>query len=162
MTPAIKLAKKKKIPFDVHQYDHDPNNTAYGSEAARMLGLDENRVFKTLVLELDGRELAVAVIPVSRTLSMKQFAKSCNARKAVLAEQNQAQRATGYLVGGISPLAQKKPLKTIIDNSATLFPTIYVSAGRRGLEIELSAEDLSKLTNAVFTTISQSSQPPAV
>ncbi len=155
MTPAINAAKKKKIPFTVHQYAHDPANEAYGKEAAERLGVDEERVFKTLVVQLDDNRLAVAVLPVSSMLSMKQMARAAGAKKAVMADRTVVERATGYVLGGVSPLGQKKRLPTVIDSSAERFETIYVSAGRRGLEIELKAADLLLLTGGSFAELCQ-------
>jgi Cys-tRNA(Pro)/Cys-tRNA(Cys) deacylase len=114
-----------------------------------------DRVFKTLVVSLDNKELAVGVVPVSSMLSMKRIAKAVGAKKAAMAAQADVERATGYVLGGVSPLGQKKRLKTIIDASAKNYSTIYVSAGRRGLEIELSPEDLGKLVNGIFADICQ-------
>ncbi len=155
MTPAINAAKKKKIPFKVHQYDHDPSNEAYGKEAADKLGIAEERVFKTLIVQLDDDRLIVAVVPVAAMLSMKLLAKTAGAKKAVMADKAVVERSTGYVLGGVSPLGQKKRIPTIIDSSAGDFATIYVSAGRRGLEIELSAKDLAVLTGGKFADIRQ-------
>ncbi|MEP4891781.1 MAG: Cys-tRNA(Pro) deacylase [Aliiglaciecola sp.] len=155
MTPAINLAKKRKIQFTVHQYQHDSDAKSYGLEAADKLGLAEEQVFKTLVVEFDGTALAVAILPVNTSLSMKLMAKALGAKKVHMADKADVERATGYVLGGVSPLGQKKRLKTIIDDSATKFPTIYVSAGRRGLEIELAAKDISKLLDGKFAEISQ-------
>ena len=155
MTPAILLANKHKIPHSVHEYTHDPASESYGTEAAEKLGVPEARVFKTLVVSLDNKELAVGVVPVSAMLSMKLMAKAAGAKKAAMADKTDVERATGYVLGGVSPLGQKKRLKTIIDASANQFPTIYVSAGRRGLEIELNPEDLRKLVNGTFADICQ-------
>ena len=155
MTPAINAAKKKNIPFTVHHYIHDPANEAYGKEAAERLGIAEERVFKTLVVQLDDNRLAVGVLPVSSLLSMKQMARAAGAKKAVMADKSAVERATGYLLGGVSPLGQKRRLPTVIDSSAGRYPTIYVSAGRRGLEIELKATDLAVLTGADFAEICQ-------
>lgn len=153
MTPAINAAKKAKIPYTVHQYVHDPAAGSYGKEAAEKLGLDEARVFKTLVVELDNGNLAVGIIPVSAMLSMKLMAKAAGAKKAAMADKAAVERATGYVLGGVSPLGQKKRLPTFIDSSATDFPTIFVSAGRRGLDIELKPADLAGLTSAKFAAI---------
>lgn len=154
MTPAINLLKKHKIGHQVHSYKHEPGSAGYGLEAADKLGIEPARVFKTLLVKLDQKTLAVAVVPVSGMLGMKQMAKCCNARKAVMADQDEAERSTGYLVGGISPLGQKKLLPTVIDSSAQNFKTVFVSAGRRGLEIELSPADLGRLLKAQFEKIS--------
>lgn len=155
MTPAIKLVQKHKINYRVHEYAHDTNCDSYGKEAVDKLGLDENRVFKTLVINVGDHQLAVAVIPVPAMLSMKLIAKALGAKKAVMADKDDVQRSTGYVLGGVSPLGQKKRLKTVIDSSARNFSTIYVSAGRRGLDLELNPEDLRKLLNGVFAEIQQ-------
>ena len=155
MTPAINSAKKAKIAFTVHEYQHDPGSESYGEEAAAALGLDQAQVFKTLLVSLTGHksQLGVAVIPVSHQLSLKAIAKAFGAKKAEMADPKIAERTTGYIVGGISPIGQKKALPTIIDSSAELQPQINVSAGKRGLEIELSPHDLAKLTRASFADI---------
>ena len=155
MTPGINIAKKAKITYKVHEYSHDPSSESYGSEAAEKMGVPESRVFKTLVVSLDNNALAVGVVPVSSMLSMKLIAKAANAKKASMAATSDVKRSTGYVLGGVSPLGQKNRLKTIIDSSAEHFSTIYVSAGRRGLQIELSPGDLKNLTNGVFTKICQ-------
>lgn len=155
MTPAIKLAQKHKINYRVHEYEHDANCDSYGKEAVEKLALDENRVFKTLVVSLGDNQLAVAVIPVPNMLSMKRVAKALGAKKAVMADKDEVMRSTGYVLGGVSPLGQKKRLKTVIDASAKKFSSIYVSAGRRGLDLEINPVDLSKLLNASFAEIQQ-------
>ncbi|SEA38572.1 Cys-tRNA(Pro)/Cys-tRNA(Cys) deacylase [Thiothrix caldifontis] len=155
MTPAINLAKKANIAFKVHEYTHDPASESYGLEAAEKLGLPPTQVFKTLVVSLDGKELAVGIVPVAAMLSMKHIAKAAHAKKADMADKAWVARTTGYVLGGVSPLGQKKLLKTFIDASALSFPAIYVSAGRRGLEIELAPQDLQSLTRAVFTPLIQ-------
>jgi len=155
MTPAINAAKKKKIAYKVHQYSHDPSHDSYGREAAEKLGIAEERVFKTLVIELDRGSLAVAVIPVSSMLNMKSIAKAVGAKKAVMADKDLVERTTGYVLGGVSPLGQKKRLVTVIDSSAKDFATMFVSAGRRGLELELSPGDLAALTAATYAEIRQ-------
>lgn len=152
MTPAINAAKKAKISFQTHQYEHDSTAESYGEEAAEKLGISSDRVFKTLLAEVD-KELVVAVLPVSHLLNLKRCAAAFKGKKAVMANPQDAERATGYVVGGISPLGQKKRLKMVIDESAQTFESIYVSAGRRGLEIELSAGDLAKLTGAIFSSV---------
>ncbi len=156
MTPGIKLAEKAKISHTVHQYHHDPASESYGLEAAEKLGIAETQVFKTLVVSLDNRALAVAVIPVSAMLSMKLIAKASGAKKAAMALPADVERSTGYVLGGVSPLGQKKRLKTFIDASAQHQDTVFVSAGRRGLEIELQPEDLAKLIGGRFVELCQS------
>lgn len=155
MTPAINSVKKAKIEFTVHQYEHDSGHSSYGMEAAEKLAVETERVFKTLVVKLDATNLVVAVLPVNAMLSMKSIAKACGGRKAEMADKVEVQRSTGYVLGGVSPLGQKKALKTIIEQSAQQYPSIYVSGGRRGLEIELNALDLQTLTRALFAPISQ-------
>ncbi len=153
MTPAINAARKGKIAHQVHEYAHDPSSESYGVEAAEKLGLPEDRVFKTLVVSLDNKELVVGVVPVSSMLNMKALAKAAGAKKAAMAKPADVERVTGYVLGGVSPLGQKKRLKTFIDASAQAFSTIYVSAGRRGLQIELNPQDLKKLTGGSFAEI---------
>lgn len=155
MTPAIKLAKKNKILHRVHEYAHDDSSESYGLEAAEKMGVPEEKVFKTLVVTLDSKELAVGVIPVSLKLSMKLIARATSSKKAAMADKSDVERSTGYVLGGVSPLGQKKRLKTIIHLSAKNHSTVYVSAGRRGLEIELNPNDLAQLTNAKFAEICQ-------
>ncbi len=155
MTPAINAVKKKKITYKIHQYTHDPAHASYGREAVEQLGIAEEKVYKTLVVEIDKGSLIVAVVPVSSMLSMKQLAKTAGAKKAVMADKDLVEKTTGYVLGGVSPLGQKKRLLTVIDSSAKDLPTIFVSAGRRGLEIELSPNDLASLTSATFAEILQ-------
>jgi Cys-tRNA(Pro)/Cys-tRNA(Cys) deacylase len=155
MTPAIDAARRAKIQYAVHEYQHDPSNKSYGIEAANKLGIPEQRIFKTLVVSLAGGELVVGVAPVSTTLNMKLIAKALGAKKASMASALDVERSTGYVLGGVSPLGQKKKHKTIVDSSALEYPTIFVSAGRRGLEIELKPDDLLALTGGVFSEICQ-------
>jgi Cys-tRNA(Pro)/Cys-tRNA(Cys) deacylase len=150
MTPAVNIAKKAKIPYTLHSYTHDPASASYGEEASEKLGIASDRVFKTLVAQIDGRELVVAVIPVSSMLSMKQIAKAAGGKKGEMAKGADVERSSGYILGGVSPLGQKRKLRTFIDETAENFPTIYVSAGRRGLEIELSPTDLKTVCSAEF------------
>lgn len=154
MTPAINLLKKNKCEFKIHKYDHDPACENYGEEAAQKLGLDENQVYKTLLVELSPKELAVAVLPVSKQLSLKEVANAFKAKKAVMANKQEAQKVTGYLLGGISPLGQKKRLKTVLDESAKNYDTIFVSGGKRGLDIEVKPQDLIKLLNSNYYNVS--------
>lgn len=148
MTPAINTAKKAGIPFEIHEYQHDVAAESYGLEAAEKLGVAVEQVFKTLVVTLDGKTLAVGIVPVTQQLGLKQIAKAAGAKKAVMGVPAEVERATGYVLGGVSPLGQKKRLATYIDASAAGFATIFVSAGRRGLEIELAPNDLATLCKA--------------
>jgi Cys-tRNA(Pro)/Cys-tRNA(Cys) deacylase len=141
-TPATAAARTAGIAFTVHEYEHDPAAESYGLEAARALGTDPARVFKTLVAEVDGA-LTVCVVPVSAQLDLRSLGK-----RAQLADVTKAERATGYVAGGISPLGQRRALPTLVDASALAFETVHVSAGRRGLEIELAPADLVSLTRA--------------
>jgi len=155
MTPAINKAKQAKIDYTVHQYQHDPSSESYGEEAAEKLNISKDKVFKTLVVALEGKELAVSVLPVSRMLNLKACATALGAKKVEMANHKDAERATGYVLGGISPLGQKKRLRMVIDESALAFDTILVSAGKRGLDIELSPQDLKLLTKANFAAIAK-------
>jgi Cys-tRNA(Pro)/Cys-tRNA(Cys) deacylase len=155
MTPGINVARKNNVPHKIHEYCHDETSDSYGGEAAEKMGVPENRVFKTLVVSLDSKELVVGVLPVSSLLSMKLIAKAAGAKKAVMADKSEVERVTGYVLGGVSPLGQKRRLRTIIDCSAKNYSTVYVSAGRRGLEIELSPDDLAKLTTGTLADICQ-------
>lgn len=154
MTPAINTAKNAKIAYTVHRYDHDPSRESYGLEAAEKLGVSEKRVFKTLVVKMENKELVVGIVPVSSKLNMKLIAKVLGFKKATMAEASAVERSSGYVLGGVSPLGQKKTLKTIVDSSALELPTIFVSAGRRGLEIELKPEDLLSLVKGTQAKIS--------
>ncbi|NQD78266.1 Cys-tRNA(Pro) deacylase [Pseudomonas sp. CM27] len=153
MTPALDLLKKHRAEHRVHSYEHDPKSASYGLEAAEKLGLDPQQVFKTLLASSEKGELLVAVVPVVGTLDLKALAHAAGVKKCEMADPAAAQRATGYLVGGISPLGQKKRLRTFIDDSAQNFATIHVSAGRRGLEVELAAVVLAEHTQGKFTGI---------
>jgi len=155
MTPAVHALEKSKIPFVLHEYDHDPTLRAYGEEAAQKLGVASEQLFKTLVVSTDGSGLAVGVVPVSGQLNLKAMAKALGTKKAEMAEKKLVERSTGYLTGGVSPLGQKKQLPTLIDASALDFDTIFVSAGRRGLQVSLSPRDLASLTRARFHPISK-------
>lgn len=153
MTPAINSAKHAGIVYQLHEYQHDAAAPSYGQEAAEKLGVAVEQVFKTLVVKLDGQQLAVGVVPVSSQLGLKQMAKAAGAKKAAMAEPSEVERSTGYVLGGVSPLGQKKRLPTYIDASAQRFSTLYVSAGRRGLEIELSPSDLATLSHGRFAIL---------
>ena len=153
MTPAIRKAKQAKVTFRVHEYEHDPASEAYGEEAVMKMGVDAGRVFKTLIVSQDGKDLSVAVLPVSHQLDLKLFAKAIGAKKVVMADKKVVEKTTGYVLGGVSPIGQKKRLRTVIDESAKDFETIFVSAGRRGLQIELAPGDLCLLTNGGFASI---------
>jgi Cys-tRNA(Pro)/Cys-tRNA(Cys) deacylase len=156
MTPAVTLAEKAGIRFALHRYEHDPNAPSYGAEAAEKLNLPPERVFKTLIASttMAGREtLAVAVVPVGGQLDLKRLAAALGGKKAAMADVAEAQRITGYLVGGISPLGQKRRLPTVLDQSIGRLETVFVSAGRRGLEIELAPGDLQQLTGATVAAI---------
>ena len=155
MTPAINLAKKKKVTHTIHQYEHDPRADSYGLEAAEVLGQDPKTVFKTLLFCLNGepKNLAVAIIPVDQKLNLKLAAKAAKGKKADMADPEIALKTTGYVGGGISPLGQKKALPTFLHESATEQDTICVSAGKRGLEIELAPKDLLSLTRGQFAPL---------
>lgn len=155
MTPAVNTVKKHKIPHTIYEYDHEPSVQAYGAEAAQKLSIDEAQVFKTLVVTFNTNEMAVGIIPVSSKLNMKLIAKAAGNKKATMSDPAEVERSTGYVLGGVSPLGQKKKLKTFIDSSAESHKTIFVSAGRRGLEIELSPADLKKLTNGQYAFLTQ-------
>ncbi|WP_298451294.1 Cys-tRNA(Pro) deacylase [uncultured Marinobacter sp.] len=155
MTPGIEAASKAGVFHTIHEYVHDPSSAGYGTEAADKLGVDPARIFKTLVVAVDGKYLAVGVVPVTSMLSMKLIAKAVGGKKAVMADPQEVQRRTGYVLGGVSPLGQKNRLKTFIDASAEVFETVYVSAGRRGLEIELSPADLASLTGGKLVPLQQ-------
>lgn len=151
-TPAVTVAARAGVDFEVHRYDHDPDEPSYGEEAAEMLGVDPDRVYKTLVVAVDER-LAVAVVPVSGEVDLKKLAAALGGKKAVLVHPLEAERVTGYVVGGISPLGQKRRLPTVLDASAPRWATIYVSGGRRGLELELAPADLVRLAAATVAAV---------
>ncbi|MDR0192745.1 Cys-tRNA(Pro) deacylase [Pseudomonas yamanorum] len=153
MTPALDLLKKVRAEHRIHSYEHDPKAASYGLEAAEKLGLDPAQVFKTLLASSEKSELLVAVVPVVGSLDLKALAQAAGVKKVEMADPAAAQRATGYLLGGISPLGQKKRLRTFVDVTAQSFPTIFISAGRRGLEVELAAAVLAEHTQAKFAEI---------
>lgn len=150
MTPAIELLKKQKVPHDVLSYQHDASTTRYGQEAVEKLNLNSEQVFKTLVLETNEGQLIVAITPVSQQVNLKQLAKLCSSKKVAMASAPTVQAATGYILGGVSPLGQKKRLTTFIHSSALAFKAVYVSAGKRGLEVALSPTDLMSQTHATY------------
>lgn len=151
-TPATVALSRAGVEFTVHAYEHDPSAASYGLEAAAALGLPPERVFKTLFTSVDGR-LVVGIVPVSGQLDLKAVAAAAGGKKATMADPAAAERASGYVVGGISPLGQKRPHPTVLDASALQHPTVFVSGGRRGLDLELAPEDLVRLTAAVVAPI---------
>ncbi|BAJ27897.1 MULTISPECIES: Cys-tRNA(Pro) deacylase [Kitasatospora] len=146
-TPATVALDTAGVPFTVHEYAHDPAAASYGAEAAEAMGVPPERVFKTLLAETDGT-LAVAVVPVSGQLDLKALAAALGAKRAAMADPAAAERSTGYVLGGISPLGQRKRLRTVVDSGALAHPTVFVSAGKRGTEVELAPADLVRLTGA--------------
>ncbi|MCX5556951.1 Cys-tRNA(Pro) deacylase [Streptomyces sp. NBC_00038] len=151
-TPATVALTAADVPYTVHAYEHDPAHPSYGEEAAEAMGVSPDRVFKTLVADVDGA-LVVAVVPVAGSLDLKALATAVGGKRAAMADPAAAERTTGYVRGGISPLGQRKKLPTVLDASAAAHTTICVSAGRRGLEVELSPSDLTDLTEAVCAPI---------
>lgn len=155
-TPATTALSAASVTFTVHDYAHDPRSESYGGEAAAALGISPGRVLKTLLADVDG-VLTVAVVPVSGQLDLKALARAVGGRKAAMADPKAAERATGYVVGGISPLGQKRPHPTVVDATALDHPTVFVSAGRRGLEVELAPEDLVRMTGAITAPVGRPS-----
>jgi Cys-tRNA(Pro)/Cys-tRNA(Cys) deacylase len=155
MTPAINAAKKANIVFAVHRYDYALSVESYGVAAAEKLAGEKRSVFKTLVVNVDANALVIGLVPVATMLSMKRLAKVIGAKKTEMAAPEVVFRSTGYMLGGVSPLGQKKRLLTVIDSSINNCPTVYVSAGRRGLEIELSPTDLVATVHATIAPITQ-------
>jgi Cys-tRNA(Pro)/Cys-tRNA(Cys) deacylase len=151
-TPATAVLAKQQVAHRLHTYDHDPKHESYGLEAAEALGVEPARVFKTLVADVDGK-LTVGVVPVTGQLDLKALAAAAGGKRAKMAEAAAAQRATGYVLGGISPLGQRSRLPVVVDSSAEGFDTVFCSGGRRGLEMELAPADLIRLTNAAVAPI---------
>lgn len=155
MTPAVNLAKKLKLNYQLHEYTHDADAESYGQEAADKLAVAPERVFKTLLVVDDNDKLAVAIVPVCAKLNLKKVARALGSKKVQMAEPKVVERTTGYVIGGVSPLGQKKRLTTVIDDSAQSQASIYVSGGRRGLEIELPASQLAQALTAKFADIKE-------
>ena len=153
-TPATLALTKAGVTFTSHVYDHDPGATSYGLEAAAALDLPPDQVFKTLMARVDGRPV-IAIVPVSMMVDLKSLASAASARKAEMADPDDAQRITGYVVGGISPVGQRKASPTYVDESATAFDVIYVSGGRRGFDIGLAPVDLVRMTNGEVAAIAR-------
>lgn len=153
-TPATVALERAGVPFTPRAYEHDPAAESYGLEAAQALGVEPARVFKTLLVETD-HGLAVGIVPVNRQLDLKAVAAALGAKKATMADPKAAERSTGYVVGGISPLGQRKALPTVIDSSAAGFATVLVSGGKRGFDIELAPGDLAALTHAALAAIAR-------
>jgi len=158
MTPAVLALRSAGVDFTVHEYAHDPRaqekGQSFGLEAAAELGLDPDRVYKTLLASADGR-LVVAVVPVSGRLDLKALARAVGAAKAAMADVRDAERATGYVAGGISPFGQKRPHPTVVDETVELWESVYVSGGRRGLDVEIAPADLIEVTGAIVADISR-------
>lgn len=153
-TPATVALTAAGIRFTAHSYEHDPSNRHFGTEAASALDLDAEQVFKTLVVDVDGR-LVVAVVPVTGTLDLGALAAAVGGKRASMADPIVAQRKTGYALGGISPIGQKTTLSTVLDETVELFDTVFVSGGKRGFDIELSPTDLATITAAVIAPIAK-------
>jgi len=151
-TPATVLLTKAGVAFTRHAYDHSPAAVSYGLAAAEALGLDPDQVFKTLLVSVDGT-LVVGIVPVSGQLDLKAVAAAVGGKKAAMADPADAERSTGYVVGGISPLGQRRLHPTVLDVSAMSFEVVYVSGGRRGLDVGLSPHDLVRLTDAVVAPL---------
>jgi Cys-tRNA(Pro)/Cys-tRNA(Cys) deacylase len=153
-TPATVALTAAGIPFTAHAYEHDPAHTNFGLEAASALGLDPDQVFKTLLADVDGA-LVVGIVPVTGKLDLKALAAAVGGKKAEMADPKLAERRTGYVVGGISPIGQKNTHRTVLDETAELYDTIFVSGGRRGLDIELAPGDLVSVTGAILADIAK-------
>ena len=155
MTPAIVALDKARVPYTLHEYAHDPGTTAFGEEVVEKLGQDPARVFKTLIVSVEGKGLAVGIVPVAASLDLKALAAAVGGKRATMADVGEAERATGYVAGGISPLGQRKRLPAVLDEGALGWPTIFVSAGRRGLQLELAPADLARLAGARTAAIAR-------
>ena len=153
-TPATAALAAAGVAFTEHTYEHDPSNRNFGEEAAEALGLDPEEVFKTLLADVDG-QLTVAIVPVTGKLDLGALAKAAGGKRAVMADPAVAQRKTGYVLGGISPIGQKTPHPTVVDETVELFDTVYVSGGRRGFDIGLAPADLIAVTGAVVAAIAK-------
>lgn len=153
MTPAIDAAEQTGIAYRIHSYEHDPKAASYGMEAVDKLQLPVDRVYKTLVVKLDGKQLITAIVPVACRLNLKRVARAAGGKRAEMAAPAEVMRSSGYVLGGVSPLGQKRALPTVIHHSARDHVTVYVSAGRRGLEIELGPADLLHLTQGQWADI---------
>ena len=153
MTPCIKMLKKAKVTYTIQQYQHDTTCESYGEEAAQKLGVIQERVFKTLVVQSEDT-LFVAVVPVSSKLSLKELAKVVGVKKIAMADAKIVEKSTGYVLGGVSPFGQKKRLVTVVDKSALEYETIFVSAGKRGLDVEISPQIFQELLSSKFEEIS--------
>lgn len=154
MTPAINALNAAGVAYTIHEYTHDPRTESFGLEAAHALGLDPDQVYKTLMTDADGA-LTVAVVPVSGMLDLKALARAAGASKAKMADLHAAERATGYIAGGISPIGQKRRHPTVVDETVELWDTVFVSGGRRGLDIEIAPADLVSLAGAILADISR-------
>ncbi len=153
MTPAVVAAKQAGLSIELCEYSHDPNAESYGEEAAEKLGVNVEAVFKTLVVQTVSKKLVVAIIPVLHSLNLKQIAQAVGEKRAEMADKNLVQRTTGYVLGGVSPLGQRKKLATVIDTLAKDHERIYVSGGRRGLDIAIAPHDLAQATAANFANL---------
>jgi len=154
MTPAVVALRKAGVGFVVHEYEHDPRAASFGLEAADALRVDPDRVFKTLLADLDGT-LVVGIVPVTVQLDLKALARALGGSRAAMADVAHAERATGYVAGGISPFGQKRGHRTAVDETAQLWETVYVSGGRRGLDVEVAPADLVEVTGATLSDISR-------
>jgi len=159
-TPATKLLDERGVAYEIHRYDHDPGAESYGLEAAEVLGLDPDLVFKTLIARLDGTgtrdELVVAIVPVANLLDLKALARAAGAKRAAMADLATAERATGYIAGGISPFGQKKLHRTFVDETAQICDRIYVSGGQRGLDLSIASTDLAAVLDATYAPLTVS------